>query len=623
MSKFAKVELFIKGNTILRDPQIEAYSNIKRYFSRSQKDRKEAIIVLPTGTGKTGVMAIAPYAVSKKRTLVITPQTVVANTVMGSLDSSDYKNFWYTSNVINQLEDLPAVVHYEKHVTRGVLELADIIVVNIHKLQERLDSSLLKKVDPDFFDFIIIDEAHHSEAYTWQRTIDYFENAHVLKLTGTPFRSDGVQIKGEEIYKYALSKAMANGYVKSLEKFNYIPEKMYFTIDGTDKTYSLEEIKELKIKDSDWISRKVALSKESNLGVIKKSIDKLNIKRINTGNPHKIVAVACSIEHAEQLQYLYEQEGLNVALVHSGMDKDRLKEEFTKIDNHKVEVVINVALLGEGYDHKFLSIAAIFRPFRSDLPYQQFIGRVLRSISPADANKVVPDDNVAEIIVHEELGLDKLWEEYKKEIIKKGMIKTLRKEKELNNTGIPQDTEDGISVIESSNHTVEGDTFIDTALLHERKIREKEEQAKIKTIMDTLGVSPEEARKIILSAKTRETKQVLLRPDLAQADLRKKIDLRIREEIIPELLVNNGLELKGNEIYNNRRSIFPVRTLAPLNYQKENGGILGVFFNTELKNKIGVGRDEWEIEDYYIASEHLENILPFITKKIEACISKG
>lgn len=622
MSKFESATLFIKGNEYLREPQIEAYYKIESYFNCQSKVRKEALIILPTGTGKTGVMAIAPYAVSKKRVLVITPQTVIANTVMGSLDSSDYKNFWYASGVIDSIDDLPAVVHYEKHVTKGVLELADIIVINIHKLQERLDNSLLKRVPSDFFDFIIIDEAHHSEAYTWQRTIEFFKEAHVLKLTGTPFRSDGVQIKGDEIYKYTLSKAMANGYVKSLEKFNYIPDKMIFTLEGKPKTYTLDEIKKLKIKDNEWISKKVALSTESNLGVIRKSIEKMQIKRTNTGNPHKIVAVACSIEHAIQLKTLYEQEGLNVALVHSEMNKDILKEEFSKIENHKVEVVINVALLGEGYDHKFLSIAAIFRPFRSDLPYQQFIGRVLRSISPADAASVNPDDNIAQVVVHEELGLDNLWEAYKKEILKKGMIKDIRKEKEGNriNTSSP---DDGSSVMESANHTVESDNFIDTTLLQERKLRVAEEEAKVKKIMETLGVSIEEARKIVISTTTRQSKLALLRPDLTQADLRKQLDNRIREEIIPELLVNYGLELKGNEIYNNRSSIFPSRVLGPLNYQKENGGILGVYFNIELKNKVGAGRDEWEIDDYSIGSDHLDNILPFITKKIEACISKG
>lgn len=616
MSKFEKVSLSITDNAYLREPQKEAYKKIERFFSKTSSNRKEALIVLPTGTGKTGVIAIAPYAASKKRVLVITPQTVIADTVMGSLDSGDYKNFWYASGVIKDIADLPSVVHYDKNITKGVLDIADIVVLNVHRLQERLDSSLLKRVPSDFFDLIIIDEAHHSEAYTWKRAIEYFEKAGVLKLTGTPFRSDGVKIQGEEIYNYSLSKAMANGYVKSLEKFNYIPDKMYFTLDDDEKKYTLEELRRFQLKNNEWISRKVALAEESNLGVIKKSIEKLKNKRDVTGNPHKIVAVACSIAHAEQLKKLYEKQGLNVALVHSDMEKELLKSEFSKIDTHKVEVVVNVALLGEGYDHKFLSIAAIFRPFRSDLPYQQFIGRVLRSLSPADASNIIEEDNIAQVVVHEELGLDPLWEAYKKEIIKKGIIKEIRDEKRRLN---PRETEDDdTTVTESEEHTTEEDTFIDTELLKVRREKEKQDREKIRVIMDTLGVSPEEAKKIVLSTHTRDSKLSLLRPDLLQADLRKEIDNRIREEIIPELLANNSIELQGEEIYNSRENIFPRRSLSILQHNKKNGAILAVYFNTELKNKIGVARKQWEIDDYYTALDYLEEMVPFISQKLNA-----
>ncbi|PIC59064.1 restriction endonuclease subunit R [Sporosarcina sp. P12(2017)] len=620
MSEFEKVSLSITDNTYLRDPQVEAYRKIERYFNTPSETRKEALIVLPTGTGKTGLIAIAPYAASKKRVLVVTPQTVIADTVMGSLDSGDYKNFWYTSGVIKDVRDLPSVIHYDKKITNGVLDIADFVVLNVHKLQERLESSLLKKVPSDFFDLIIIDEAHHSEAHTWKRAIEYFGEAGVLKLTGTPFRSDGVQIQGEEIYNYSLSKAMANGYVKSLEKFNYIPDQMFFTLDEDDKTYTLEELRALKIKDNEWVSRKVALAEESNLGVIRKSIEKLKSKRERTGNPHKIVAVACSIAHAEQLKTLYEDEGLKTALVHSDMEKELLKKEFLKIDTHNVEVVINVALLGEGYDHKFLSIAAIFRPFRSDLPYQQFIGRVLRSISLADAESIMEEDNIAQVVVHEELGLDPLWEAYKKEIMKKGMIKEIRAEKKRQDPRVSQDSTDDSIVTESEEHKTEEDTFINTDLLHMRKEKEKEDREKIRVIMDTLGVSPEEAKKIILSSNTRESKHALLRPDLLQADLRKEIDNRIREEIIPELLVANAIELQGEEIYNCMESIFPRGLQNLLRHYKKNGAILAIYFNAELKNKIGVARDQWEINDYYIAIDFLNNMVPFISQKLSAHI---
>lgn len=608
MKHFENSNPNILNNINLREPQVEAYKEILKFFNEEPRiERKEALIQLPTGTGKTGLMAIAPYGIAKKRVLIITPQTIVRDTVLGSLDVLDPKNFWLFSRVFEYQTQLPSIIEYDKKITKGTLELADIVILNIHKLQERLQSSLLNVVPNDFFDLIIIDEAHHSEAHTWKRTIEFFKYAHIIKVTGTPFRSDGKKITGEKIYQYPLSKAMANGYVKSLEKFHLIPEKMSFILDGDNSTsYSLEEIKNLKLKDLDWISRKVALSTESNLSVIKKSIDFLQKKRQKTNNhPHKIVAVACSIEHAQQLKELYENENMKVAIVHSEMDKSELSIEFQRIDTHKVDVVVNVALLGEGYDHKFLTIAAIFRPFRSDLPYQQFIGRTLRSISPTDVEEVFLEDNVAQIVYHKELNLEDLWNSYKKEIIKKDIIKKLREEKRAE---YQKRTDDTSEVLESSTHELASDTFLETELLRKRANEEREELSKIKTLMESLDVSEEMARSLLIQSKVSKDKQRYLRPDLAQAELRKKLDQSIREEIIPNYIADFNLELDGKEIYNYKDRIFPLKTRNYFYPSTNNGACLAVFFNTYFKNFIGESRENWEIEDYERVLNELDTL---------------
>lgn len=99
-------------------------------------------------------------------------------------------------------------------------------------------------------------------------------------MTGTPFRSDGRKIQGEEIYTYSLGKAMAKGYVKSLEKIDYIPDKVYLTLDKNNEVvYTIEEIRKMGIKDEDWILRSVALSPESNKSIISQSIHYLEEKK--------------------------------------------------------------------------------------------------------------------------------------------------------------------------------------------------------------------------------------------------------------------------------------------------------------------------------------------------------
>src|SRR5699024_4679586 len=118
----------------------------------------------------------------------------------------------------------------------------------------------------------------------------------VIKLTATAYRTDKKQLVGELVYKYKLSQAMNKGYVKSLEKFNYIPEKLYFTMDDiTDVKYTYEEIMAENLKDEDWIARSVVFSDECKLSVIKRSLEILNRERSNTSVPHKIIAAASNV----------------------------------------------------------------------------------------------------------------------------------------------------------------------------------------------------------------------------------------------------------------------------------------------------------------------------------------
>ncbi|MCV5421324.1 helicase, partial [Escherichia coli] len=77
----------------------------------------------------------------------------------------------------------------------------------------------------------------------------------------------------------------------------------------------------LEFKDKEWIEKSIALSPECSNDVIEHSILKLNIlKEASPKVPHKILAVGCSITHAEDLAKWYEAKGLRVVIIHSEMD---------------------------------------------------------------------------------------------------------------------------------------------------------------------------------------------------------------------------------------------------------------------------------------------------------------
>lgn len=609
----------IDENPNLREPQKIAYGKVYDHFVKYQKNT-HAIVILPTGVGKTGLMGLLPYGIAKGRVLIITPQLVIKDNVTGSLNPEFPGNFWLSQKVFNNIADLPSLIEYEGKDTRDEwLEVSNIVVVNIQKLQSRLASSLIKRVPPDFFDMIIIDEAHHSTALTWIETLQYFSKAKVVKLTGTPFRSDGEKIFGEEIYEYKLSAAMARGYVKSLENFTYIPDKLYLTIDNDDTTkYTVEEILEMGLKDHEWISRTVAFSIECSEKVVLESIRKLEAKlEDNNPVPHKIIAVACSIPHAEQIKELYEKYGYPTAIVHSYMEKTAKAAALSAIENHRVKVVINVAMLGEGYDHPYLSVAAIFRPFRTLLPYAQFVGRVLRAIPQTEAKRA--SDNIAQIICHADLNLGKLWDFYKNEIQESETIKYLA---DLNlDSSEDEDTDKGSTrkvdksigqAHEIGTGNLIGDTYLNTKLIELRKKEEEEELKKIKGIQELLGISAEEARKVLMQTKGAHS---IKRIDLYIKRKRSGIDARIKEDIVPSLLNKFGLNKDSDELKGSRLFRHKYRWIAQQGYK--NGGLLAIYITNVLNDMIGAKREQWMSSDWDIAEKKLDQIHEYLISVLE------
>ena len=612
----------IYDNKELRVPQINAYDRVYKHFVREGKNT-HAIVVLPTGVGKTGLMGLLPYFISNGRVLIITPQIVIKDTVLDSLDPDYAGNFWLMRNVFNTVSELPCMIEYEGASTRTEwLEAANIVVLNIHKLQSRLSSSLINIVPQDFFDMIIIDEAHHSTAKTWVDAVDYFCNAKVIKLTGTPFRSDNEKIVGEEVYKYKLSMAMAHNYVKSLEHFQYVPDELYLTIENDEsKQYTVEQLYEMDIRDEDWVSRSVAYSYSCNKSIVLESLKMLEEKLSNNNPvPHKIIAVACSIPHAKQIKEIYEALGYPTAIIHSGMEPNDKDAALKDIENHRVKVVINVAMLGEGYDHAYLSIAAIFRPFRNLLPYAQFIGRILRVISPQEAQR--PTDNIGQVISHYHMNLEDLWKFYKNEIQESETIKYLEEQSDVEidtdgadtgGEGRSYDTSFGAAA-ESTKGKLVGEAYLDTELIKQRNREFEIQKKKIKELQDLLNISEQEAKRIY--SQTQGIDSQIKRPDQYFKKSGKNIDTRIREEIVPQLISKFSLDKSGTNLKF-------CRLFAPQRFRwipekvNNNAGMLAIYFNTALVDKIGCKKEFWKPSDFEIATQKVEEILEFVIQILQ------
>ena len=602
----------ILGNIELREPQAESYNEAFNHFNLSSDSNQHAIIQIPTGVGKTGVMALLPFGIAHGRVLIITPNVTIRESITKELDPLNHENFYLQRKVFQSPKQLPSLVQYKVKMRTSILESANFVVLNIHKLQARNIDALIHRLPEDFFDMIIIDEAHHSPARTWREAIQHFNSAKVIKLTATPVRTDGECLVGKKIYDYKLSRAMRDGYVKSLRKWEHVPGSLRLTLDDiTNKDYSIEEVLAMGLKDEQWIRRSVAFSPDCCESVVKRSIELLEEKKELSNLPHKIIAVASSIKHAEMIEALYKSHNVRTLILHSNLDEDNKDKAFIDIENNRVDVVVQVSMLNEGYDHPFLSIAAIFRPFKSYLPYTQFIGRILRVIPESYSPST--EDNIGLVVSHKHLALDDLWQYYKKEIDESNIIPHSFKFPEEDSPepepGQKHDLSFG-KARESGSETFIFDDYLNTELIKRADQEKKDRKEKEDKLMELLGIDRIKAKEFLNQSKKPEGLD-LKRPDLIYTSNRKKLDSKIREEIVPELIVAHRIDPDGKDLISTKLfSVYPYSWIAKKEYN--NAAALAVYLNIYLVQKIGKKRDDWELEDFALAFTILPGICEYL-----------
>lgn len=402
---FQKSIADIENNERLREPQRAAHKDAREHFERSNAP---AIIQIPVGCGKTGIIAILPFGISAGRVLVIAPNTTIRKGIADALEVGNPKFFLGKTKILSSFSDGPfaAVLDGPDANIHDCTE-SQYVVTNIQQLASSADR-WLPQFPPGFFDMILVDEGHHNVAESWRKVFERFPEAKVVSLTATPFRSDGQSLTGEVVYRYPYAKAMLAGYIKQIHSINVAPAEIYFTYKGDPKRHTLEEVMELR--EEAWFRKGVALAPECNAHIVDASVQRMRELRANTGQRQQIIAAACSIDHAHQIRVLYEQRGLKVREIYSEMDPDKQRSALQQLENLEIDCIVQVQMLGEGFDHPPLSVAAVFRPFRSLSPYVQFVGRIMRVMFQDDPSNPA---NHGYVVSHVGLNNDANWRDFR------------------------------------------------------------------------------------------------------------------------------------------------------------------------------------------------------------------
>jgi superfamily II DNA or RNA helicase len=311
-----------------------------------QLGKRSVLAVLPTGGGKTICFSYIADAASRKgnRVLILV----------------------HRAELLDQASRSLPMHHGIIAAGRGMDLSHGVQVASVQTVARRLH--LLPR---DHFQLIVVDEAHHTTAGTWARTLEHFNTAKLLGVTATPIRGDGRGL-GEHY------QAMVEGpSAQWLTDNGYLADARVLAPPGFDATG-------LRKRMGDFDQQQAEQQVRAIHG------DCVSHYRQHLAG-QTAIAFCCSVAHAEAVAALFLQAGIPAASIDGKMDASTRRQLLADLGTGRIKVLTSCALIGEGVDVPSVGGCILLRPTASVALHLQMIGRCLR---PSGSKVAVVLDHV-------------------------------------------------------------------------------------------------------------------------------------------------------------------------------------------------------------------------------------
>lgn len=211
------------------------------------------------------------------------------------------------------------------------------------------------------FDYLIIDEAHHAAAETYQKVLGYFKPKFTLGLTATPERADDKDIL--EIFKNTAHRLDIQTAVEIGELVPVRCIRIHTNIDLTKVRFNSVQY---NIRD---LESKIYVPERNTL-IVDTFMDYVPTKRT--------VIFCASVKHAEQIAAMIRERGVAAEAVSGSMKSSERKEYLAKFAKGEIKALCACDLLNEGWDCPETEVLFMARPTMSKVLYTQQLGRGMR-----------------------------------------------------------------------------------------------------------------------------------------------------------------------------------------------------------------------------------------------------
>ena len=381
---------------MLRDYQVEICEKVNEAFER----HRSVMMQMPTGTGKTVVLAslVKQYL---NKSLELRDKSFEKRGLNSKLNSISYR----PCQVLIVAHRIELIEHIGEHLKqygieygviasgRKVKETEHVIVASIQTLSSKL-SSLSSLLSPSL---VVIDEAHHALAKTYQMLWTEWPEARFLGLTATPYRMSGdgfTDLFEVMVESWSIKQFIADGWLSPYDYYSIRP--------GSEEQRGIDALKK-RGADGDFQMKELRERLD-----VRPSIERLFGASARFAFDKKGIVSAIDIAHAEHIAELYRLRGVNAVAISSmtpASERQRLLErfkghgslEFRELSSKHnslspIQVLVSVDLFSEGFDCPDVEFIQMARPTLSLAKYMQMVGRGLRSFRGKSCCTII--DNV-------------------------------------------------------------------------------------------------------------------------------------------------------------------------------------------------------------------------------------
>ena len=326
----------LDGATLeLRDYQQQALAALQ-----NMRAARETIALLchATGTGKT-VTAVMDARHCGGRVLVVAHTAELVNQA-----AETFRRLWpevTTGLFLDQMKKT------DTHVVCGSIQS---IALHLDLFRE------------DAFDYLIIDEAHHATADSYQKVLSYFHPGFTLGLTATPERADDVNIL--EVFRNTAHRLDIR---EAVELGALVPVRcirIHTNIDMTKVRFNSVQYNIRELDDKILVPERNQLIVDTWLAYARGK---------------RTVVFCVSVKHADYIAALFQAAGIPAQAVSGAMKPAERKECLAKFASGAVPVLCACDLLNEGWDCPETEVLFMARPTMSRVLYTQQLGRGMRT----------------------------------------------------------------------------------------------------------------------------------------------------------------------------------------------------------------------------------------------------